>query len=372
VKFNSIFGRGISKSKLAGLFGLFLAFPGIGHATDLGAIAGPGCVIGSTPAIETTLYPSFETWLGRPVDRVHMYMDSAPKNWTAFESSYGIVIPCLANFAAQGKKINLSVPMLVAGATLVQGAQGNFDAEFQKLGAALVQAGLAKATLRIGWEFNGNWYYWGASKDPSNWVAYFRRIVTILKSTPGSSFTIDWCPTWGSNAILPDKVYPGDDVVDYIGMDVYDSTFGGYQKTPQARWNYITTRGYGLNWLVKFAALHNKPISIPEWGTTSGPNKIGGPLYSNDDPYYFQQMAAFFAANKVAYQFLFDIDPSGTYYCNLVNFPNSAAAYRTAFGTVTSANQYLLPPETFSLFAGQTLPAAEIASVKLIASTNLK
>ena len=351
MKFTNFVGTCFSKYKFVGLFSLCLAFPGVSHATDLGAIAGPGCVIGSNPAIETTLYPSYESWLGRPVDRIHMYMNSTPASWTAFEGSFNTQIPCLAMFAAQGKKINLSVPMLVAGTTLVQGAQGNFDAEFQKLGTALVQAGLAKTTLRIGWEFNGNWYYWAASKDPSNWVTYFRRIVADLRSVPGQQFTIDWCPNWGGPSIKADTVYPGDDVVDYIGMDVYDSTFGGHQLTPQARWNALTTKAYGLNWLVKFAALHNKPITIPEWGTTSGPNNMGGTMYPDDDSYYFQQMAAFFATNNVAYQFLFDIDPSGTSYFNLVNFPLSAAAYRTAFGTVTSANQSLLPPETFALFA---------------------
>ena len=329
-----------------------LMLPRLAHA-DGGVIAGSGCVVGGNPAVETTFYPDFEAWLGRDLPRIHTYLMSSPPNWMALENDYtNNAIPCLSLWAAQGKEINISVPMLVWGTTLLQGAQGDFDAEFVKLGTALVAAGLEKATLRIGWEFNGTWFFWAAKNDPADFIIYWRRIIADFRSVKGQEFKFDWCSTWGSGAFQADEAYPGDDVVDYIGMDVYDSTFGGYQNTPQQRWNYITNTGHGLNWLVKFAALHHKLITIPEWGTTSGPNGAGGVMYPGDDPYYFEQMAAFFHDNKVAYQFLYDSDGTpGNYFINLANFPNSAEQYRQSFGVVTPVNQNLVPPENTPQFA---------------------
>ena len=195
------------------LLGLLFVFPSMAEAGQLGAIAGLGCTLDNPPRL-TNEYSDFETWLGRPLERLHAYMASSPKDWRQFHGSAAIVLGCRALYAPQGKKFTLSVPMLVAGATLAEGAAGQYDDHFKQLGEELVARGFSDASLRIGWEFNGGWYFWAARKDPTNWVAYFRRIVQVLKATPGSHFTIDWCPNYGHQEIAPDQVYPGDDVVD--------------------------------------------------------------------------------------------------------------------------------------------------------------
>jgi beta-mannanase len=75
---------------------------------------------------------------------------------------------------------------------------------------------------------------------------------------------IDWCVNSGS----PDATswYPGDDVVDIVGMDLYD--LGQYDSDWSSDPNAPLAEQSGLNWLDSFSAQHNKLISFPEWGTT--------------------------------------------------------------------------------------------------------
>ena len=113
----------------------------------------------------------------------------------------------------------------------------------------------------------------GGGQGPGAWVAFYRQIVATFRAVPGSHFQFDWNPNLGTEQIAPDKVYPGDDVVDYIGMDIYNQDWGpGASIVPssQYRWRDLTTKPFGLNWLRTFAAQHRKPITVPEWGTCTG------------------------------------------------------------------------------------------------------
>ncbi len=101
----------------------------------------------------------------------------------------------------------------------------------------------------------------------------------------------------------PEKAYPGDDVVDYIGVDVYDqcwakdtypipdtATAGEALARQQRTWNGILDNdSAGLKFWAKFAAGHHKPLSIPEWGACIRKDKHGG----NDNPFFIEQMYRF-------------------------------------------------------------------------------
>ena len=90
----------------------------------------------------------------------------------------------------------------------------------------------ATTVVRIGWEFNGNWMPWAASKDPESYKRYFRRIVEIMRRAPGQRFQFEWCPNHGRKDMDPTEAYPGDDVVDIIGMDVYAETWDASTSDP--------------------------------------------------------------------------------------------------------------------------------------------
>ncbi len=107
-----------------------------------------------------------------------------------------------------------------------------------------------------------------------------------MRSVPGQHFEFDWCPTLGKASVAPDRAYPGDAYVDYVGADVYDNSWIADYRDPVARWNDFVTQPYGLQWQSDFATAHGKPMTFPEWGLSTRSDGHGG----GDDPYFIQQM----------------------------------------------------------------------------------
>jgi beta-mannanase len=136
-------------------------------------------------------------------------------------------------------------------------------------------------------------------------VAYYRRIVTVMRAVPGASkLRFDWCFSLGQQYLKPDSVYPGDAYVDYIGADVYNQSWNYPASDAKDRWNQFVTEPYGLQWQAAFAQQHGKPISFPEWATGTRPDGHGG----GDDPYFVQQMSAWIASHNVYYHSYWDYD----------------------------------------------------------------
>lgn len=88
--------------------------------------------------------------------------------------------------------------------------------------------------LRILHEFNGDWYPWSISanqRDPQLLVDAFRHIHSIFKQCDVRNVKFIWCPNSMSlpqeswNLIL--NAYPGDDYVDFVGVDVYNGAGEG-------------------------------------------------------------------------------------------------------------------------------------------------
>jgi len=247
----------------------------------------------------------------------------------------------------------------LSGTSLANGAAGNYNANFATLAQNLVAYGLADHTIiRLGHEFTGNWYPWKVTSDADalNFAAYFRNIVTAMKAVPGAA-NVKFC--WNGNngwtSYPVGDAYPGDAYVDYVGVDIYDQSWGLNNSsdtypypvgdTPadmlvrqQKAWTgYAGTGNAGLAWWKNFAASHSKPLAIPEWGITSRSDGHGG----LDNTYYMQQMYNFIQdpANNVAWHMYFDVNagdgghqltqlPGG----GATAFPNAAALFRQLFG----------------------------------------
>ncbi|MGC3980681.1 MAG: glycosyl hydrolase [Steroidobacteraceae bacterium] len=273
---------------------------------------------------------TFTGWFGRQPDFVLDFF--AADSWTSMSGDATWTVGC---WQKQNMKVVYSIPMLPNdGSTLAQGAAGNFDDKFLALAQLLVSKGYGEATIRLGWEFNGGWYPWAAKKDPTNWVKYWQRIVTTMRSVSGAKFKFDWCSAQGYQQLSPADVYPGDDYVDIIGRDVYNQTWTTGIDTPEKRWNEIVTQTFGMNWLRDFAKAHNKPISIPEWGTGTRPDGHGG----GDDAYFITLMAKWIKSNNVVYHNYWDYTASD-YDAKLSAGaqPLAAAAFVTAFKLVPRA-----------------------------------
>lgn len=214
------------------------------------------------------------------------------------------------------------------GATLGQGAAGAYDVHWVEVARMLVAGGQADATLRLGYEFNLKWPRWSAQSDPAAFASYWRRIVTSMRSVPGTAFRFDWNPALGQRVDL--RTYPGDAYVDFVGLDVYDQSYGETQIDPVRRWErYLTAPSSGLLWHRDFAAAHGKAMTYPEWALSTGPHTAGA---NPDNAYFVRQMARWIQANNVEYALYFDADPRGmSHSLRTGTFPQGAAAFREAF-----------------------------------------
>ena len=246
----------------------------------------------------------------------------------------------LGPWSSSSYQLVLGVPMIpesssgTAQGTLAGGAAGDYDSYFATLAQTLIAGGEADAVLRIGWEFNGSWYPWEVtnSADAANFVTYFDRIVTVMRSVPGEAFKFVWNPNnLGSfdSSYGPDQTYPGDAYVDYVGTDVYDQCWCTPQ-TPQGAWASQLQGTWGLDWLASFASAHGKQMAFPEWGLAIRSDGHG----LGDDGYFVTQFAAWIAAQaNVAFTCYFAFDSPGQSDDILDgHFPDALTAFTAAFG----------------------------------------
>jgi hypothetical protein len=253
-------------------------------------------------------------WRGAPVTIVSTYLnhetwsDIATPNWW---------LRSVRPLTARGVPLVLGVPLLLSrGETFAQGASGAYDRDFRSLAGHLVRAGDSDAILRLGWEFNGSWFPWSLSAQgddsPGEFVAYWRRVVTLMRSVRGAAFRFVWNVNNGPEPVDATRAYPGSAYVDYVGVDAYDN--GYHVSAAAARWNQIINQPRGLNYWLRFARRHDKPLAIPEWG-------VGN---AGDDPYYVRKMYAWMKSNRIGFESFFDYHESLTSGA----YPRAAAQYR--------------------------------------------
>jgi hypothetical protein len=301
---------------IAGIAGVFvLGMRGAG-AAEVGVYAGPGC-----DGVDNL--PHYQEWLGAPVHHVTENLDQS--SWPHLISDAGWSIQCYAKVRST-VGMTFSIPMLPADgvSTLAKGAAGAYDGAFTQIAETLIAHGFATTTLRIGWEFNGNWEPWSSYKDNANFIRYFQRIVTVMKAVPGARFVFEWCPNLGTMTLAPDQSYPGDAYVDIVGMDVYDGHWSTIDATTQGRWSFFVTRAYGLQWQVDFAKAHGKRLSFPEWACCGDD--------TGDDPYFINQVAAWLRDNGYLYADYWDSNTSYRGNISGGQYPRAAAAFLADFG----------------------------------------
>jgi hypothetical protein len=269
----------------------------------------------------------FADWRGRPLDNTTTWPNRRTWQEISHPDIYGAV-----RSTPPEVELSLGLAMLpdpANGATFAQCAAGAYDQYYRTYGAELVRLGRADSIVRLGWEANGDWYSWSIGSDVANYKACFRRQVAAIRSTD-PQVRIDWNMNKDSHmAVSVIQAYPGDDVVDIVGVDFYDM-WPAYPD--RAAWNADFMReqrggprGMG-SWLA-FAKAHGKPLSVPEWGTTPADGGGGG-----DHAVYIQVMHEFFAnhADDIAYETYFNIHPGFELWPSGL-YPQSAAAYRDRF-----------------------------------------
>jgi hypothetical protein len=255
---------------------------------------------------------------------------------------------------ASGRRLIYSMPMFpyrpgddsrTTGARLTRCAAGDFDSRWAELGHRLVARRMETTVIRPGWEFDGSWYPWSAHGRRQSYVGCFRQIVAAMRATPGQRFQFLWNPGVGLHQFPAERAYPGDQYVDLVGVDVYDTSWasGTYPypatATPAQRraiaarvWSSTLNGDRGLRFWVRFAAARGKRLAIPEWGLSSRPDGHGG----GDNPAFIANMMRFVRdpRNGVALAMYFDADSADGDRHRLSDhgsaFPVSRALFRSA------------------------------------------
>jgi hypothetical protein len=307
-------------------------------------------------------YRDFATLLGRPIRYAVAFTDERSPDafksgaWGAFTQPGG-----WASLQDGRPRIVLSValafgafsPTPAAGAANLAGiAAGGADGAYQYVANTLVAAGYGDAIIRIGWEFDGNWMPWSAQNDPSAFKAAYRHVHDIFAAA-SAGFVYDWCgaagyqraasagSTWQGAADWS-SYYPGDDVVDTVGLDVYDESTAAYGATsrtwvnPQKVWAAVIP---ALQVQLAFAQAHGKLVSFPEWGLWAGPTQSATVHGGGDDPTFVQGMFDWMSslptqgAGSLSFQAYFNGDPGGTNGLHdLGRFPRSRQLFLNLFG----------------------------------------
>jgi hypothetical protein len=357
---------------------------------SLCASAGAAAVLGGKKQVcaysqnQTELLPAFAALVGRAdVDCGMVYIDST--DWAGWDSPWFLhYSDPNYNWATWVHNSPADDPrQLIVNTTLIPsgiassdwrtaGAAGAFDSDDQTFAQNLVNSGLSNAIIVLGAEANGNWEYDWIGSTPaqiSDWVQTWRNTVLAMRSVPGANFQFVWTVNNRVPATPFASYYPGDDVVDIIGDDAYDSGVTG----DAGDWNEVSGGPAGVDALVAFAQAHGKPVAFPEWGVGV---RDSSTLAGGDDPAYVNGLASVIADNDVAFQSYFF---NHEWQTELQQGPSSLSAYQAAFGDGGWAvglddGENVTPTPTFSQVAppaatnGQTgtttVPSAPAAPVQ--------
>ncbi|MBD3422548.1 MAG: hypothetical protein GF398_20725 [Chitinivibrionales bacterium] len=140
-------------------------------------------------------------------------------------------------------------------------ARGEFDGYFRTFAR---EAAKFRRILyyRFGYEMNGDWFAWG--EQPENFKKAWRRVHLIFHQE--GAHNVEWIFSPGvlwQNRTFKDDIlvyYPGDDVVDIVGLDGYN--FGDHHSEYHRWESFEQVFAKSLVGIARF----NKPIWIAEVG----------------------------------------------------------------------------------------------------------
>jgi hypothetical protein len=241
-------------------------------------------------------------------------------------------------------------PQALGGQSYAACARGDYDVHYTAFARNVLAAGMRHVAIRLGYEWDGNWFPWGTGLHETGsvsnrgqggtaleYAACFRRfdaaIQAVARSAPSPVF---WRmvmnpihDTFGTKAAQLQQVFDAaggkrasGGPVDIIGVDIYD-----YPER-----NNFDQR---MRSAVDFAKQNGIPLAVPEWGVGGGSRTQ--PDVDNAGVAYIQAMYGYFAdpSNNVLYASYFNCastDCAGNHSLIPPNNPQSNARFVELFG----------------------------------------
>jgi len=153
--------------------------------------------------------------------------------------------------------------------TMADVAAGRYDSQIKSYASAVKAFG-CHVVLSFGHEMNGWWYPWGRpNTQPSDFIAAWRHIHDIFAAEGARNVIWSWDPSHqyaefkaGKVASLASEWYPGDNYVNWVGLDGY--------LNPGQNFKMVFARQ-----LASIASVaHSKPLYLAETGVAPNPHEI--------------------------------------------------------------------------------------------------
>jgi hypothetical protein len=223
--------------------------------------------------------------------------------------------------ADAGRQLILSQSLIPLGMQgkpwLSLGSRGAYTRYAVALAHDLIGSGLGHIIIRLAPEANGTWEPYSLPSTAAGleqWREFWRRTVEAMRSVAGAHFAFEW----DVNALVRptplSSFYPGDDVVNIIGIDAYEPV------TYHGGWSTLANGADGVDSVARFAKDHGKPLSVPEWGAVSSTPTLGAP--------YIRGLADVLRHQRSAYECYFF---ARQYETAITASPALKAVYRESF-----------------------------------------
>lgn len=223
-----------------------------------GLLFGAFVATGSSANVDDAV-AAFEHTVGRKLDVQRVY-----RRWGDDLRAGGV-----ASAVARGRTPAVSVASKRADGTAVSWAsiaRGDHDAAIAA--QATTVAGLG---VPIFLTFQHEPDYATGYGTPEEYRAAWRHYVEVFRERGVRNVVWTWIVTpaafaTGSTRPTADALYPGDDVVDWVGLDVYN--WSGCNPGGPTSWSPVASQSAAAR---TFAQAHGKPVMVAEWGSVEDP-----------------------------------------------------------------------------------------------------
>lgn len=282
------------RSLLTGATAAALGAGALTTATASGAAAEPyprqtvgrlaGASLGWNSGVTSDTPDAFGTWRGSPVSILGMFADSSVMAQQELYQFAHSTANCDVDLAVGGP----------IGSTWAQAAAGSQTALWKQMAAVIRENWHYRTVyLRYAHEANGTWMPWSvAPAQVPAFKATFRLFATTMRSElAGRDVKIVFAPNFGSWRYTPATMWPGSDVVDVVGVSMYEWTL--YDTA--AKWRTFANSSIGPGYWLRFARSKGRPMALSEWGGRS--------------PYFIRSMNAWMRNNAgtTSGRFLYDV-----------------------------------------------------------------